>query len=140
MSTDGATKITRDEAHRLLQAVYYDSIDAGDPGAAVQALHEDIRWTHAQVWQAHDLELGHSELHGRAAVEAFLRAAMPKLREAQILHKVDEIVFDADRQHGAILGHVEGREGTPDAGVRAPFMVWIEATDGLISRYELRPL
>jgi len=123
----------RDSAHDIFQNVYYGNIDRGDMDAAVSRLHPDIAWSHAQVWAHHGFAQGHAErLQGREAVRAFLRARVDQLREAQITHHVRHMMMDGSS--GAFLGAVEG------PGPEKPFMVWFEMKDGLISRYDLRPL
>ena len=125
---------TKDQAYTLLQLTYYDGIDAGDMALAASALHEDIEWSHAQVWAHHEFQRGEpSTLHGRAAVQEFLTARLQQLAEARIRHKIRELVFEED--HGAFIGDVCGEDGT-----QKPFMVWFEIRDCRISRYWLRPL
>jgi ketosteroid isomerase-like protein len=126
--------MSKDLAFRLLQETYYDGIDAGDMARAASALHEDVEWSHAQVWAHHGFPRGEpSTKHGRAAVEALLQARVRELAEARIRHKVRELVCDGDK--GALLGYVRGEDGT-----EKPFMVWFELRDGRIARYLLRPL
>lgn len=121
-------------AYRLLQETYYDSVDRGDMDAAASALHEDVEWSHAQVWAHHDFERGQpSTKHGRAAVASYLAERKEKLRESGIRHKVRDLVCEGNR--GAVLGYVMGPDGT-----EKPFMVWFEIRDEKISRYLLRPL
>ncbi|MBV7407454.1 nuclear transport factor 2 family protein [Maritimibacter sp. DP1N21-5] len=125
---------TREDAIRLIQSIYYDSIDAGDMARAATALHPDIDWSHAQVWAHHDFARAEpSGFKGRQAVRDFLAARVDQLREARITHGIEDMVFENDR--GAFLGNVTGPDGTTK-----PFMVWFALTDGLVSRYDLRPL
>lgn len=94
---------TRELAYRLLQQTYYDSVDRGDMDAAASALHEDIEWSHAQVWAHHDFQRGEPSMkRGREAVRAYLAARKEKLAEARIQHKVRDLVVDGNR--GAMLG------------------------------------
>jgi hypothetical protein len=118
----------------LLQGTYYDGVDAGDMTRAVSALHEDIEWSHAQVWAHHDFVAGKpTHMRGRAAIQEFLEARRTQLAAAGIRHRVVDLVIDQGR--GAYLGEVLGPDGT-----RKPFMVWFELRDSLIGRYYLRPL
>lgn len=125
---------TKEQAYTLLQLTYYDGIDAGDMVLAASALHEDVEWSHAQVWAHHEFKRDEpSMLHGRAAVQAFLNERVTQLAEARIRHKVRELVFEEN--HGAFIGDVFGEDGS-----HKPFMVWFEIRDARISRYFLRPL
>jgi ketosteroid isomerase-like protein len=124
----------KEKAWELLQSTYYDGVDEGDMAKAASALHEDVEWSHAQVWAHHEFHRGEPSTHrGRAAVQAFLQARVPQLAEARIRHKVRDMVVEGSK--GAILGYVRGEDGT-----EKPFMVWFEIRDGKISRYLLRPL
>jgi ketosteroid isomerase-like protein len=125
---------TRERALELLQATYYDSIDRGDMATAAAAMHEDVLWTHVQVWEHHGYrrESGASELRGRAAVEAFLAERRQKLAEAGIRHKLRDLVLEGDK--GAFIGAVEG------PGPDKLFLVWFEIKDDRIWRYHLRPM
>ena len=124
----------RELALDLIQGTYYDSIDRGDMARAVSALHEDIEWSHVQVWEHHDYRRRDvpTRLHGRAEVEAFLAERIDKLKEAGIRHRVRDLVCDGTR--GAFLAAVEG------PGPDRPFFVWFELRDGKVARYTLRPL
>jgi len=125
---------TRELAYRLLQQTYYDSVDRGDMDGAATALHEDIEWSHAQVWAHHDFQRGEPSMkRGREAVRAYLAERKEKLAAARIQHKVRDLVVDGDR--GAMLGFVLGPDGS-----EKPFMVWFEIRDEKIARYLLRPL
>lgn len=125
---------TRHRALELLQATYYDSIDRGDMAGAAAAMHEEVLWTHVQVWEHHGYvrARGPSELRGRQAVEDFLAERRERIAEANIRHKVRELVLEGDK--GAFLGAVEG------PGPDRHFMVWFEIRDDRIWRYHLRPL
>lgn len=125
---------SKTRALELLQATYYDSIDRGDMAAAAAAMHEEVLWTHVQVWEHHGYlrAKGPSELRGRKAVEDFLMERRERIAEASIRHKVRELVLDGDQ--GALLGAVEG------PGPERSFMVWFEIRDDRIWRYHLRPL
>ena len=124
----------KEKAWELLQSTYYDGVDAGDMAKAASALHEDVEWSHAQVWPHHGFVRGEpSTNHGRAEVQAFLEARVQQLAEARIRHKVRDMVIEGNK--GAILGYVRGEDGT-----ERPFMVWFEIEDDKLSRYLLRPL
>lgn len=118
----------------LFQDGYYDNIDGQDIDKAVLTMHPDVEFIHTQVWQGGDLRLGSNHWHGRTQVRAFLTEAAPRLKDAQIRHKVDTVVVDGDR--GALQCHVENRDG---ADVKAPFLVWFELKDDMISRYIVCP-
>lgn len=118
----------------LLQARYYDGIDSGDMERAAAACTDDIVWSHEQVWAHHEFERKEaSALSGSAAILEFLTARKTQLAESGIQHKVRDLVVDGDR--GAFVGYVLGPDGS-----EKEFMVWFELRDGLMSRYELRPL
>lgn len=121
-------------AYRLLQGTYYDSVDRGDMEVAASALHDDVEWSHAQVWAHHDFQRGEPSLkRGRQQVASYLAERKDKLKEARIQHKVRDLVCEGNR--GALLGYVLGPDGS-----EKPFMVWFEIRDEKISRYLLRPL
>lgn len=125
---------TKALALHLLQETYYDSIDRGDMATAASALHDDVEWSHAQVWAHHDFQRGDpSTKHGRAVVGAYLAERREKLAEARIRHSVRDLICEGDK--GAFLGVVTGPDGT-----QKHFMVWFELRDGKIGRYLLRPL
>jgi len=124
----------RELAFHLLQDTYYDSIDRGDMEKAASALHEEVEWSHQQVWSHHDFQQGRPSLkRGSAVVGAFLAERREKLAEAKIRHHVRDLVCEENR--GAMLGYVLGPDGTEQS-----FMVWFEIRDGKLSRYLLRPL
>jgi len=124
----------RELALKLLQGTYYDGVDQGDMALATSALHQDIDWSHAQVWSHHGFAAGTpTQMRGRAAIRAFLEARREQLAAAGIRHRVDDLVINDGR--GAFIGHVLGPNGE-----KKPFMVWFELRDGLIGRYWLRPL
>jgi ketosteroid isomerase-like protein len=120
-------------AYALLQLTYYDSIDRGDMASAVAALHEDIEWSHVQVWEHHDYRRRDqpTRLNGRQEVETFLSERIGKLREAGIRHRIRHLVCEGSK--GAFLAAVEGPGG------EVPFFVWFELRDGKVARYLLRP-
>lgn len=100
---------------------------------AVSVFHADVVFDHVQVWQRTDLGLGASQLHGREAVLQFLTRAKPRLAEARIRHRVDDLVLEGGR--GAFRAHVEGEDGES-----ADFLVWFELEEGQVRRYVVRPL
>ncbi|MGE0665900.1 MAG: nuclear transport factor 2 family protein [Sphingomonadales bacterium] len=121
-------------AMTLLQSTYYDGVDEGNMEKAASALHEDVEWSHAQVWGHHEFRPGEASANrGKAEVQAFLQARVKQLAEARIRHKVRDMVIEGNK--GAILGYVRGEDGT-----EKQFMVWFEIRDDKISRYLLRPL
>jgi ketosteroid isomerase-like protein len=123
----------RDELYRLLQTIYFDSIDQGDAAAAVDAFDEDVEWVHTQVWE-HD---GHDRsqtdtLRGRASVREFLAARISEMRVEGIQHRLRQVI--ADGRLGAFRAEVVGPTGT-----YRPFLGWVELTDGKISTYIVTP-
>lgn len=126
---------TRERVLELMQQTYYENIDRGDMVTATSALHEDVEWSHAQVWAHHGFARGEATvLAGRAAVCAYLSARIEQLRESGITHRVLELIVDGDR--AAFIGRVTG----PDGITTKDFLVWIEVRDDRIARYLLRPL
>jgi ketosteroid isomerase-like protein len=129
-----STPVTSDELFELLQGTYFDSIDAGDAETAVTAMHEDVEWVHTQVWE-HD---GHTSqqtdtLDGREEVFEFLDGRIGEMQDEGIEHKVQDSVA-ADGK-GAFRATVVG----PDGEEGAPFVGWVELTDGKISKYIVAP-
>lgn len=125
---------SKQRAYELFQVTYYGHVDRGDMVTATSAFHDEVTWSHAQVWGHHEFTRGEPTLlHGRAAVEAFLSARVAQLKEAGIRHHVQDMVFEDDR--GAFLGKVVGPDGT-----EKPFMVWFQLRDDRIWKYTLRPL
>jgi ketosteroid isomerase-like protein len=123
----------RDELYRLLQTIYFDSIDQGDATAAVDAFDEDVEWVHTQVWE-HD---GHDRsktdtLRGRASVREFLAARINEMQVEGIQHRLRQVI--ADGRQGAFRAEVVGPTGTS-----RPFLGWVELTDGKISTYIVTP-
>jgi hypothetical protein len=121
-------------AHRLLQLTYYDAVDKGDMATAASALHEDVEWSHQQVWAHHGFSRGNpSQLRGRTAVHDLLLARRSQLAAANIRHRVRNLICDGNV--GALIGYVLG----PDSSEQ-PFMVWFELRDEKIAKYILRPI
>ena len=125
--------VTSDDLYELQQETYYDSIDAGDADTAVTALHEDIEWTHTQVWE-HD---GHSSqktdvLHGREAVREFLAERIPEAQDEGIEHKVLKCISNG--QQGAFYGEVVGSDGRTLGTI-----AWLEFEDGKVKKYVNTP-
>lgn len=123
----------RDELYRLLQSVYFDAIDRGDANAAVEVFHEEVEWVHTQVW-VHD---GHDRsrtdtLRGREAVRQFLAARIGEMQVEGIEHKLRQVICDGGA--GAFRAEVVG-----PTGAAAPFLGWVELTDGQISTYIVSP-
>jgi hypothetical protein len=124
---------TKQQAWDLFQKGYYDNVDAGNMEAAVKVYHEQLDWSHQQVWVHHNYQRTEpSRFTSPAQILAFLNERKGKLAEAKIRHKVRDMVLDGDK--GALLGAVEG------SGPDQNFMVWFELKDGKIARYSLRPL
>ncbi len=121
-------------AYQLLQLTYYDSVDKGDMEMAASALHEDVEWSHQQVWAHHGFPRGNpSQLRGRTAIRDLLLARRSELTAAKIRHRVRDLICDG--KVGALIGYVLG----PDSSEQ-PFMVWFELRDEKIGKYILRPI
>ena len=43
----------------LLQDIYFDNIDTAKADEASEAMHNDVRWVHNQVWEHDALSLIH---------------------------------------------------------------------------------
>ena len=58
----------------LLQDIYFDNIDTANADKASEAMHDDVRWVHNQVWEhdAHKTNI-RDTLNGRKKVKEFLR-------------------------------------------------------------------
>lgn len=70
---------TQPDVWNLIQKGYYDKIDEYDVGRALDALHENIAWSHVQVWRRTEFGLGPSEFFtGRTEVGAFLESLTEK--------------------------------------------------------------
>ena len=126
--------LSKDQVLEMFQKVYFDSIDRGEMTKAVSIFHEDVEWTHTQVWE-HDQyqrSKGSDRLKGRKAVEALLKERTTALAGVKIRHVVRDLVFEGNR--GAFIGHVEG------PGKQLPLVAWFETKDDKIFRYTITPL
>jgi hypothetical protein len=114
----------------LLQERYYAPIERGEVERAVEALHADVRWSHARVWGGRPGDEAET-LTGRGDVERLLASRREAI--AGLAYRVDELA--AEGGSAGFIGHVEG----PD-GERRNFIGWLEVRDGLIWSYAVRPL
>ncbi|WP_254810994.1 nuclear transport factor 2 family protein [Natronosalvus amylolyticus] len=119
--------------YELLQTTYFDSIDGGDAETAVEAMHDDVEWTHTQVWE-HD---GHTSqatdtLEGKAAVHDFLAGRIDEMQAEGIEHKIRDVVASGDK--GAFRAAVVGPNGNA-----LPFLGWVELEDDVIRTYTVTP-
>ena len=117
----------------MLQLTYFNGIDNANPDLAVEALHENIKWVHTQVWE-HD---GHDSsiidtLDGREAVREFLTQRIQQMQVVGIKHKVGPVITDG--VHGAFRAEVVG-----PTGKKVPFFGWVELANGKISSYMVMP-
>lgn len=122
-----------EDLYRLLQGTYFDAIDAGEPATAARALHEDVEWSHRQVWE-HD---GHGSdtvdtLVGRESVVAFLASRIEEMQAIGIEHEVKVAICEGTT--GAFTASVVGPDGR-----RQPFLGWVELADALVSTYRVTP-
>lgn len=121
------------ELRDLVQETYFDGIDSGDPASAVDALAEDVQWTHRQVWE-HD---GHGRdsvdhRNGRQSVYEFLAARVDEMQAIGIEHQVSDAIYEDGR--GAFRADVVGPEGR-----REPFLGWVDVSGGKITHYRVTP-
>ena len=65
----------------LLQDIYFDNIDTANADKASEAMHDDVRWVHNQVWEhdAHKTNI-RDTLNGRKKVKEFLRKRITELQ------------------------------------------------------------
>lgn len=123
----------RDELYRLLQSIYFDSIDRGDANAAAEVFHEDVEWVHTQVWVHHGHDRSKTDtLHGRDTVREFLAGRISEMQVEGIEHKLRQVICDGEA--GAFRAEVVG-----PTGAALPFLGWVELTDGKISTYIVSP-
>ena len=91
----------------LLQDIYFDNIDTAKADEASEAMHNDVRWVHNQVWE-HDAHKSNirDALNGRKEVRDFLRKRIVEMQIEGIIHKVENVVSDG--KLGAFKANVIG--------------------------------
>ena len=65
----------------LLQDIYFDNIDTAKADEASEAMHNDVRWVHNQVWE-HDAHKSNirDAFNGRKEVREFLRKRIVEMQ------------------------------------------------------------
>tara|TARA_Y100001970_G_C14156393_1_gene815817 strand:- start:897 stop:1304 length:408 start_codon:yes stop_codon:yes gene_type:complete len=118
----------------LLQDIYFDNIDTANADKASEAMHDDVRWVHNQVWE-HDANKTNirDTLNGRKKVKEFLRKRITELQIEGIVHKVENVVSDG--KLGAFKAYVIGKDI-----LKKPFFGLVELKDEKIIYYRVLPL
>jgi len=125
--------MTQTQLHALLQETYFDNIDGGDAGKAVQAFTEDVAWSHYQVWEHHGHMRNRADIFkGREQVGEFLGARIADMQVEGIRHRVTRAIVQGDE--GAFRAEVVGVTGTS-----MRFFGWVELEGGKISTYIVGP-
>lgn len=126
-------KISQAQLHALLQHTYFDSIDQGDADQAVQALTDDVEWSHYQVWEHHGHMRNRADtFKGRKEVRDFLAARIADMQVEGIRHHVSHVIVQDSK--GAFRAEVVG---VTDKRMR--FFGWVELTGERISKYIVGP-
>ena len=118
----------------LLQDIYFDNIDTAKAAEASEAMHNDVRWVHNQVWE-HDAHKSNirDALNGRKEVKEFLRKRIVEMQIEGIIHKVENVVSDG--KLGAFKANVIGTDKS-----KKPFLGLVEIKDDKIIYYRVLPL
>lgn len=118
----------------LLQDIYFDNIDIANADKASEAMHDDVRWVHNQVWEhdAHKTNI-RDILNGRKKVKEFLKKRITELQIEGIVHKVENVVSDG--KLGAFKAYVIGKDI-----LKKPFFGLVELKDEKIIYYRVLPL
>ncbi len=118
----------------LLQDIYFDNIDTAKADEASEAMHNDVRWVHNQVWE-HDAHKSNirDALNGRKEVREFLRKRVVEMQIEGIIHKVENVVSDG--KLGAFKANVIGTDIS-----KKPFFGLVEMKDDKIIYYRVLPL
>ena len=118
----------------LLQDTYFDNIDTAKGDEASEAMHNDVRWVHNQVWE-HDAHKNNIRdvLNGRKEVREFLRKRIVEMQIEGIIHKVENVVSDG--KLGAFKANVIGTDKS-----KKPFFGLVEIKDDKIIYYRVLPL
>ena len=125
----------KNEEHlfHLLQDIYFDNIDTAKADEASEAMHNDVRWVHNQVWE-HDAHKSNirDTLNGRKEVREFLRKRIVEMQIEGIIHKVENVVSDG--KLGAFKANVVGKDQS-----EKPFFGLVEIKDKKIIYYRVLP-
>ena len=118
----------------LLQDIYFDNIDTAKADEASEAMHNDVRWVHNQVWE-HDAHKNNirDTLNGQKEVREFLRKRIVEMQIEGIIHKVENVVSDG--KLGAFKANVIGKDKS-----KKPFFGLVEIKDDKIIYYRVLPL
>ena len=118
----------------LLQDIYFDNIDTAKADEASEAMHNDVRWVHNQVWE-HDAHKSNirDALNGRKEVREFLRKRIVEMQIEGIIHKVENVVSDG--KLGAFKANVIGKDKS-----KKPFFGLVEIKDDKIIYYRVLPV
>ena len=118
----------------LLQDIYFDNIDTAKADEASEAMHNDVRWVHNQVWE-HDAHKSNirDALNGRKEVREFLRKRIIEMQIEGIIHKVENVVSDG--KLGAFKANVIVKDKS-----KKPFFGLVELKDDKIIYYRVLPL
>ena len=118
----------------LLQDIYFDNIDTAKADEASEAMHNDVRWVHNQVWE-HDAHKSNirDAFNGRKEVREFLRKRIVEMQIEGIIHKVENVVSDG--KLGAFKANVIGADIS-----KKPFFGLVEMKDDKIIYYRVLPL
>ena len=127
------TRNDKEYLFHLLQDIYFNHIDTAKADEAAEAMHNDVRWVHNQVWE-HD---GHKSstkdvLEGRNEVREFLRKRVIEMQVEGIIHKVENVVSDG--KLGAFKANVIGTDKS-----KKPFFGLVELKDDKIIYYRGLP-
>jgi len=117
----------------LLQDIYFDNIDTAKADEAAEAMHNDVRWVHNQVWEhdAHKTNI-RDTLNGQKEVREFLRKRIVEMQIEGIIHKVENVVSDG--KLGAFKANVIGADKS-----KKPFFGLVELKDDKIIYYRVLP-
>tara|TARA_Y100001970_G_C14043858_1_gene755261 strand:- start:127 stop:534 length:408 start_codon:yes stop_codon:yes gene_type:complete len=117
----------------LLQDIYFNNIDTAKANEASEAMHDDVRWVHNQVWEhdAHKSSIKDT-LTGKDEVRKFLQKRVIEMQVEGIIHKVDNVVSDG--KLGAFKANVIGTDKT-----KKPFFGLVEIKDNKIIYYRVLP-
>ena len=125
----------KNEEHlfHLLQDIYFDNIDTAKADEASEAMHNDVRWVHNQVWE-HDAHKSNirDTFNGRKEVREFLRKRIVEMQIEGIIHKVENVVSDG--KLGAFKANVVGKDQS-----EKPFFGLVEIKDKKIIYYRVLP-
>ena len=115
----------------LLQDIYFDNIDTAKAAEASEAMHNDVRWVHNQVWE-HDAHKSNirDAFNGRKEVREFLRKRIVEMQIEGIIHKVENVVSDG--KLGAFKANVIGKDKS-----KKPFFGLVELKDDKIIYYRV---